>query len=89
VLRQIEAFFLKCVETGQTDGTIMRSLPPAMRAQNLLGVLMGIRVLARVRPEPTLTEGVVAPALVLLRFSAAAGQSMSQQDVIARRVRLD
>jgi TetR/AcrR family transcriptional repressor of nem operon len=71
VLRQIEAFFLKCVETGQTDGTIMRSLPPAMLAQNLLGVLMGIRVLARVRPERALIEGVVAPVLALLRFGAA------------------
>jgi TetR/AcrR family transcriptional regulator, transcriptional repressor for nem operon len=71
VLRRIEAFFLKCVETGQTDGTIMRSLPPAMPAQNLLGVLMGIRVLARVRPERALIEGVVAPALALLRFGAA------------------
>ena len=29
-------------------------------SQNLLGVLMGIRVLARVRPERALLEGVVA-----------------------------
>jgi hypothetical protein len=30
-----------------------------------------IRVLARVRPERELIEGVVAPALALLRFGAA------------------
>jgi TetR/AcrR family transcriptional regulator, transcriptional repressor for nem operon len=75
VLRRIEAFFLKCVETGRTDGTITRSLPAAILAQNLLGVLMGIRVLARVRPERALIEGVVAPALAQLRFGAAPAKS--------------
>ncbi|MGC2787402.1 MAG: hypothetical protein WA397_26955 [Roseiarcus sp.] len=35
-------------------------------SQNLLGVLMGIRVLARVRPERALLAGVAAPALALL-----------------------
>jgi TetR/AcrR family transcriptional repressor of nem operon len=49
------------------DGTITRSLAAATLAQNLLGVLMGIRVLARVRPERALLEGVAAPALARLR----------------------
>lgn len=73
VLSRIEAFFLRCVETGQADGTITRSLAATSLAQNLLGVLMGIRVLARVRPERALLEGVVAPSLALLRCGAAAG----------------
>jgi TetR/AcrR family transcriptional repressor of nem operon len=34
--------------------------------QHLLGVLMGVRVLARVRPERSLLEGVVRTALTLL-----------------------
>jgi TetR/AcrR family transcriptional repressor of nem operon len=67
VLVGIEVFFLACVRAGQTDGTIIRSLPAETLAQNLLGVLMGIRVLARVRPERALLEGVAAPALALLR----------------------
>jgi TetR/AcrR family transcriptional repressor of nem operon len=67
VLVQIEAFFLACVRAGQADGTITRSFPAETLAQNLLGVLMGIRVLARVRPERALLEGVLAPALALLR----------------------
>jgi TetR/AcrR family transcriptional repressor of nem operon len=67
VLFRIEAFFLDRIEAGQVDGTINRTLPAATLAQNLLGVLMGIRVLARVRPERPLLEGVVAPALALLR----------------------
>jgi TetR/AcrR family transcriptional regulator, transcriptional repressor for nem operon len=66
VLIGIEAFFLACVRAGQADGTVTRSLPAETLSQNLLGVLMGIRVLARVRPERALLEGVVVPALALL-----------------------
>jgi TetR/AcrR family transcriptional repressor of nem operon len=75
VLSRIETFFLKCVETGQADGSITRSLAAATLAQNLLGVLMGLRVLARVRPERALLEGVVAPSLALLRCAATAGSA--------------
>jgi TetR/AcrR family transcriptional repressor of nem operon len=67
VLVGIEAFFHACIRTGQADGAITRSLPADTLAQNLLGVLMGIRVLARVRPERALLEGVAAPALARLR----------------------
>jgi TetR/AcrR family transcriptional repressor of nem operon len=66
----MEAFFQGCIEAGQVDGTITRSLPAATLAQNLLGVLMGIRVLARVRPERALLEGVAAPALARLRLKS-------------------
>ena len=66
VLRRIEKFFLKCVKAGQARGTITRSVPAQNLAHHLLAVLMGVRVLARVRPERTLLEGVVAPALALL-----------------------
>ena len=72
VLIGIEAFFLACVRAGQANGTITRSLPAETLSQNLLGVLMGIRVLARVRPERALLEGVVAPALALLRVGPGA-----------------
>jgi TetR/AcrR family transcriptional repressor of nem operon len=72
VLIGIEAFFLACVRAGQADGSVTRSLPAETLSQNLLGVLMGIRVLARVRPERALLEGVVAPALALLRVEPGA-----------------
>ena len=62
VLRQIESFFLRAVEAGQIEGTITRSVPATDVAQHLLGVLMGIRVLARVRPERALLEGIVRTA---------------------------
>lgn len=67
VLAGIEGFFLRTLIAGQSDGTISRALPPEELARHLLGVLMGVRVLARVRPEPALLHGAVAPALALLR----------------------
>ena len=72
VLIGIETFFLACVRAGQANGTMTRSLSAEALSQNLLGVLMGIRVLARVRPERALLEGVVAPALALLRVGPEA-----------------
>jgi TetR/AcrR family transcriptional repressor of nem operon len=66
VLRRIEEFFLKCVRAGQTDGTITRSVPAPILARDLLAVLMGVRVLARVRPEKALLEGIVESALARL-----------------------
>lgn len=65
VLIRIETFFLKCIEAGQVDGSIRCSMPAQNVARHLLGVLMGVRVLARVRPERALLEGVIAPALAL------------------------
>jgi TetR/AcrR family transcriptional regulator, transcriptional repressor for nem operon len=41
-------------------------LPAEALAHHLLGVLMGVRVLARARPERASLEGVVLPALALL-----------------------
>jgi TetR/AcrR family transcriptional regulator, transcriptional repressor for nem operon len=65
----IESFFLACVSAGQADGSIARSLPANTLAQGLLGALMGVRVLARARPERGLLVGVAAAALAQLRVS--------------------
>lgn len=62
-LKRIEGFFRDAIEKGQADGTIARGTSAAAMAQHLLGVLMGLRVLARVRPERTLLEGLVTTAL--------------------------
>ncbi|MCU0730436.1 MAG: TetR/AcrR family transcriptional regulator [Hyphomonas sp.] len=70
VLSRIEGFFLCCVEAGQADGTVNSSMPASDIARNLLAVLMGVRVLARVRPEAALLEGAVASALTLVRGGA-------------------
>ena len=65
-LGRLESFFLDCVERGQADGTITATRPAAELAHHLLGVLMGVRVLARVRPERPLLEGVIGTALASL-----------------------
>lgn len=64
--RLIEAFFLKHVRDGQAQGEIESSKDPQDLSRTLLAVLMGMRVLARIRPEKTLLEGLVRPALSML-----------------------
>jgi AcrR family transcriptional regulator len=76
VLVRIEAFFRDCVEAGRADCTITRSFSAESLAHHLLGLLMGVRVLARVRLERALLEDVVSPALALLDRSE--GQSECQ-----------
>lgn len=70
VLVTIETFFRVLITEGQADGTIARALPAEDLARHLLGVLMGVRVLARVRPEPALLQGIVTTALALLDGAA-------------------
>ena len=72
VLRVIESFFRDRVTAGQTDGTISRESSGDDLARHLLGVLMGVRVLARVRPERALLEGVIGTALSQLTPRPAA-----------------
>jgi TetR/AcrR family transcriptional repressor of nem operon len=66
VLVRLEGFFARCVRAGQEDGSIDASLGAETAARHLLGVLMGIRVLARVKPQRTVLEDVVVPALTML-----------------------
>ena len=66
VLCDMEAFFRRCVKAGQGTGAINAALPAEDLARMLLGLLMGLRVLARSRPEPELLRGLVRPALALL-----------------------
>ncbi|WP_425337527.1 TetR family transcriptional regulator C-terminal domain-containing protein [Stutzerimonas chloritidismutans] len=66
VLGEIEAFFCRCIQAGQQDGTISTSQSATDLARMLLGVHVGLRVIARTRPERELLEGMVRPALALL-----------------------
>jgi TetR/AcrR family transcriptional repressor of nem operon len=66
VLVQVEAFFRRCVMVGQRSGEISKAQSAVDLARLLLATLLGIRVLARSRPERPLLEGVVRPALALL-----------------------
>ena len=67
VFQRIESFFYGCINSGQSDLTITRAQPARDLARMLLSVLLGIRVLARSRPERPLLEGAARSALQLLR----------------------
>ncbi|GLU31203.1 TetR family transcriptional regulator [Trinickia caryophylli] len=65
-LTGVEGFFFRCVKAGQASGEISADHPAEDLACLLLGALLGIRVLARSRPERALMEGVLRPTLALL-----------------------
>jgi TetR/AcrR family transcriptional repressor of nem operon len=63
---EIEAFFKRCILAAQADGTAPGDINTDNTARLLLGVLLGIRVLARSVPDRRLLQGTVRPALGLL-----------------------
>jgi TetR/AcrR family transcriptional repressor of nem operon len=65
-LAEIEAFFRRSIKAAQKQGSVRADLVAKDVARLLLGVVLGIRVLARARPERALLEGVARPALALL-----------------------
>jgi TetR/AcrR family transcriptional repressor of nem operon len=65
-LGEIEAFFHRSIKAAQADGSVPRERNVKDTARLLLGVLLGLRVLARAKPERALLEGVARPALALL-----------------------
>jgi TetR/AcrR family transcriptional repressor of nem operon len=65
-LAEIEAFFYRSIKAAQAEGAVPRYRAAKDLARLLLGVLLGIRVLARSKPERALLEGVARPALALL-----------------------
>lgn len=69
-LGEVESFFLRCVAAGQRDGSISNSQSAEDFARLLLGVLLGIRVLARVQPDAELLEGMLRPVFAMLDGSS-------------------
>ncbi len=65
-LDEIRAFFQRNIEAGRRAGQMPRNLDAVTVSAHLLGVLLGIRVLARTRPDRTLLESIARPALDLL-----------------------
>jgi TetR/AcrR family transcriptional repressor of nem operon len=63
---ELDAFFRRCVSAGQHDGTIDLNQDAADLARLLLTMVVGLRVLARGRPERALLEGAARQALTLL-----------------------
>lgn len=65
-LAEIEDFFRRCLTRARAEGALAESRDPDDLARLLLGVVLGIRVLARSNPARELLEGVARPALALL-----------------------
>ncbi len=65
-LAELEAFFARALRRAQADGSVPSQRNPDDLARLLLAVTIGIRVLARARPERALLEGLLRPVLALL-----------------------
>ncbi|MBY0511772.1 MAG: TetR/AcrR family transcriptional regulator [Rhodospirillaceae bacterium] len=66
VMREVEDFFRRHVAEGQAKGEITAAQAAPHLAQQLLATLLGIRVLARVRPERALFNGVLKATFAAL-----------------------
>lgn len=65
-LGEIEEFFFRSLSAARASGDLPAPRDPRDLARLMLGVLLGIRVLARAKPDRALLEGVARPALALL-----------------------
>ncbi|CAO3358249.1 TetR/AcrR family transcriptional regulator [Azospirillum palustre] len=65
-LATIEDFFRRCIVKGRQGGEIPAGIDAEDTARLLFSCLLGIRVLARVRPERSLLEGAARAALASL-----------------------
>jgi len=68
----IELFFHRCLVAAQRTGEVPADQPAEDLARHLLSVLLGLRVLARVRPDADLLNGLVRPAMAMLGLSWSA-----------------
>ena len=67
VFRRLERFFRDCVVRGQAEGSVTRAQSADELARLLLGAMLGIRVLARTRPERALLQSIARAATALLK----------------------
>ena len=65
-LEEIRAFFRRSIEAARAAGQVPRQIDAEAVSGHLLGVLLGIRVLARIKARRKLLESVARPALALL-----------------------
>ncbi|MEI6202710.1 MAG: TetR/AcrR family transcriptional regulator [Enhydrobacter sp.] len=65
-LDEIRDFFRRNIDAARRAGTVPKAIDAETVSGHLLGVLMGIRALTRVKPDRKLLESVARPALALL-----------------------
>ncbi|MFM0646061.1 TetR/AcrR family transcriptional regulator [Paraburkholderia bryophila] len=69
-LDELQAFFRRCVAEAQQSGEIATTVAADDAAAHLLATLIGIRILARVKPQRAQLVAAIAPALMLLGLPA-------------------
>ena len=62
----METFFRTMIERGQAAGEVPESVDPTDAARALLGLFVGLRVLARSRPEAPLLRALAVQADALI-----------------------
>jgi TetR/AcrR family transcriptional repressor of nem operon len=75
-LAELEGVFLRTVEAGQADGSIAAGRPAEEIASLLVTTVMGLRVLARLRPDHDVLRGAARQALALLDTAVQAPPSL-------------
>lgn len=65
-LEELQGFFRRMIAKGRAEGSIPSDRDPNELARLFLGIVLGLRVLARAKPDRTLLKGIARPALALL-----------------------
>jgi TetR/AcrR family transcriptional repressor of nem operon len=65
-LDELQGFFRRMIVKARTDGSVPSERDPIEIARLMLGVVLGIRVLARAKPDRALLKGIARSALALL-----------------------
>ena len=65
-LGELEAFFRRAIGAGRRDGTIAATTEPVGLARLFVATVIGLRVLARARPDPDLLRDIADQALAVL-----------------------
>ena len=73
-LDELRDFFRRNLVVGRRTGEVPKSVDPEQMAGHLLGVLLGIRVLARTRASRRQLQDVARPALALLDLPKSQSQ---------------
>lgn len=71
----IEQFFQRCIIAGQQNAEIPIEIKADEHARHLLAVLLGLRVLARIRSDSGLLTDLVRPALAALGLAWPSSES--------------
>jgi TetR/AcrR family transcriptional repressor of nem operon len=88
-LDEIRAFFMRTIVKAQASSRMSRALDAAEVSGHLLGVLLGIRVLARTRPQRASLEAIARPALRLLDPPRKAAVRKPRKPARSRRSSLE